>query len=168
MLKIAAVPSQALTNIVKFEDELRGSPELQGRLAYARAWYAHQDKKGRWRFAPSKFVGYEGIDAKTYLQVAEESDGRRTEAQLQMWFAALDPMSELYEEVSRALFAFLAKYGKAPSTKMRINVLRKRRKLYSGALEEDAHDTLVNLMLAVARTLPKAHLHHLRKQLQDV
>jgi hypothetical protein len=60
-------------------------------------WYAVKDDKGRWRFAPSKFVGYEGIDAKTYLQAAEESDGRRTEAQLQMWFAAIDPMSELYE-----------------------------------------------------------------------
>jgi len=123
------LPTRYDADIHKFDVELSRSPDLQARLAYARAWYAHQDESGRWCFGPSKFVGYEGISAKAYLQTAEESDGRRTEAQLQMWFGAVDPASALYQELSTALFALLAKYGKAPSTKMFLERIAKHRLL---------------------------------------
>jgi hypothetical protein len=170
MLKIASTPVQALANIRKFEKELRHSPELQGHLAYARAWYAHQDDSGAWCFAPSKFVGYAGIHAKAYLEGAEETDGRRTEAQLQMWFNVVDPTTALHDELSSALVAFLAKFGKTPSTKMRINVLRQRRRIKSDALtaDESQDAVVVNLIVAVAKTLPNTHFQNLRSQLEDL
>jgi hypothetical protein len=171
MLKIVTTPAQALANIIKFEQELQHSPDLQERLAYARAWYACQNKTGKWHFGPSKFVGYEGIDAKTYLRNAEkEADGRRTEAQLQMYFYAIDPTTPLHEELSSALVALLAKYGKSPSTKIRINVIRQRRRLTSpeAPTTDDTQNAVVNLMVAVAKTLPTTQFNHLLKQLEDM
>lgn len=169
MLKIVTVPAQAYRNIETFQSEVRANPDLQSRLAYARAWYAHQDQAGKWLFAPSKFIGYQDIDAKTYLEGAEESDGRRTEAQLQSWFNVVDPATPLHDELSSMLVAFLAQYGKAPSTKMRINVARQRRRLSSDAtLENDGHAAVVSLMIAVAKTLPSQHFDNLRVQLEDI
>src|SRR6266699_3011157 len=121
MLKMITTPAQAISNIRRFEAELQDNPELQGRLAYVRAWYANKGEDGRWCFAPSKFVGYQDIDGRNYLEHAEESDGRRTEAQLQTSFAVVDRNHPLYEELHSALVAFLARYGKTPSTKARIN-----------------------------------------------
>jgi hypothetical protein len=168
MLKIVTVPAQAYRNIDKFQSEVRANPDLQSRLAYARAWYAHQDQNGKWLFAPSKFIGYQDIDAKKYLE-AEESDGRRTEAQLQLWFNAVNPATPLHDELSSMLVAFLSQYGKAPSTKMRINVARQRRRLSSDAtLENDGHDAVVSLMIAVAKTLPSQHFDNLRAIINDI
>jgi hypothetical protein len=169
MLKIISSPGWAFANIFNFASAVESSPELQARLAYARAWYALQDKEGCWCFAPSKFAGYEGIDAKTYLENAEQSDGRRTEAELQLYFAVVDRTAPLYEELRSALFAFLAKFGKAPSKKIRINVIRERLVPSTDASSaEEANDAVVNLMIAVARTLPAKHFQNLQDQLEEI
>jgi hypothetical protein len=168
MLTIVTTPRQAFDNIEKFEAELKKNPELQARLAYARAWYARQDQSGKWFFAPSKFVGYQGIDAQTYLE-AEGIDGRRTEVQLQMWFRVIDSASPLHDELNSKLVLLLAPYGKAPSTKARINVERQRRRLSPVATSESAaHDAIVSLMVAVAKTLPSEHFESLHSQLEDI
>ena len=158
MFKVASTPQIVLSNIRRFGDEVRNSPELQGRLAYARAWYASQNDRGEWQFGPSKFVGYEGLDAKQYIKSAEQRDGRRTEAQLQQWFAVVDPSSELYGELSSALIAFVAEFGKVPSTKMRINVLK-------APEEAVSNDAIVELMVAVAKSLPSSQLAKLRARI---
>jgi hypothetical protein len=166
MLQIVDSPGGAVANIRRFEAEVRRNSELQARLGYARAWYAFED--GKWYFAPSKFAGYQDIDAKAYLE-AEEADGRRTEAQLQAYFAVVDPATPLYQDLKSGLFAFLARYGKSPSTKIRINVLRPVRRLASDTSStEQANKAVVDLMLAVARTLPTKHFHQLRDQLEDM
>jgi hypothetical protein len=172
VLKIVAVPAQALANIRRFEAELKGSSELQARLAYARAWYADKDDKGQWRFGPSKFIGYQDIDAKIYLATAEETDGRRTEAQLQDWFHVVTADDPLQSELNAALVSFLAKYGKTPSTKARISVQRERRRLsfIRGARTDEKNETsnLVNLLVVVARSLPEEQFRQLRDQLEDI
>ena len=78
---------------------------------------------------PSKFIGYQDIDAETYVQGADEADGRRTEAQLQSWFKVVDPSTSCHNDLYAALSSFLAEYGKTPSTKTRISVLRAIRSL---------------------------------------
>jgi hypothetical protein len=169
MLKIVSVPAQALANIRKFEDELKGSPELQARLAYARAWYAYKDAGG-WHFGPSKFIGYQDIDAATYLAMAEDTDGRRTEAQLKTFFFTPNSANPLHAELNSALVVFLAKYGKTPSTMARINVARDMRRAFSNdkSEREIAASAVVDLMLAVAKTLPEDHFKQLRNRLEDV
>lgn len=163
--KLSSSAATVLANIARFQHEVDKSAELQDRLAYARAWYANRDKKGNWQFGPSKFVGYEGLDAANYIAVAQDIDGRRTEAQLHQWFLVVDPSSALHQELSGALFAFLGHYGKAPSTKMRISVLHDvHREHFDGELP-DASAAIIDLIVAVANTLPPHHLATLRARL---
>ena len=63
MPSLATSPRRVRQAIKRFENEVRGSSGLAGRLSYARAWYACRDAKGRWQFGPSKFVGYERLTA---------------------------------------------------------------------------------------------------------
>ena len=154
-----------LSNIARFGEEVEKSRALQKRLAYARSWYACQDDEGLWRFGPSKFVGYEGMTAVGYIDTAEDRDGRRTEAQLQQWFTAVDPGSELGTQLSSALYRFLASYSKAPSTKMRISVPNEVHAAHFGATASDPHDILVATLIAAAKTLPPSHLEKLRANL---
>lgn len=169
MLKIIISPDQAYENILKFQQELRGSAEMQARLSYARAWYACQDEAGAWRFAPSRFVGYQDIDAAGYLEAETDApDGRRTEAQLRMFFGVADPASPLHAELMDALFAFLATFSKTPSTKIRIHVMKDRRRLPADeAAPSDAHDAIVDLVLAVSKTLPAPQLQRLLAELSE-
>ena len=168
MLTIVTTPAQAMSNIRRFEPEIQNSPELKARLAYARAWYALKDEHGQWLFGPSKFIGYQDVTAKAYLE-DEDTDGRRTEMQLQRYFRTIDANDALYPEVSSELAVFLAKHGKAPSNKMRINVLRDRRLIASpDTLPSDSQAAVVDLMVAVSKTLPDELFRRLRSQLDDV
>jgi hypothetical protein len=168
MLKMVATPEQVLDNIRKFEVEVKGSPDLQARLAYARAWYAEKDERGRWHFGPSKFIGYQDIDAKIYLAKAEDSDGRRTEAQLQSWFKVVGAETALHAELTSALVTFLSQYGKAPSTKARISVGRERRRLFLSGNEGGGTSDVVRLIVAVAKNLPEEEFRELREQLEEI
>ena len=120
---LAVSPNSVSDAIHRFADEVRRSRQLAGRLSYVRAWYAEQDENGRWWFGPSKFVGYEGLDAATYVELWNTGlDGRKTEAHLQRWFREIDSSSGLYGHLNSELSAFLALYDKAPNRKKRINV----------------------------------------------
>jgi len=162
---VASDLAGVLSNIARFGEEVKNSRALQKRLAYARSWYAYQDQEGQWRFGPSKFVGYDRMTAEGYIDTAEDRDGRRTEAQLQQWFTAVDPESELGTRLSSALYGFLAGYGKAPSTKMRINIPNDVHQKHFGAIAPDPHDILVATLIAAAKTLPPSHLEKLKASL---
>lgn len=165
MSKIATSPETVLDNIARFQREIKKSTDLQDRLAYARAWYATRDKKGEWQFGPSKFVGYHDLDAIEYIKTSHNIDGRRTEAQLQQWFTILPTDSELHAELSEALSSFLGRYGKAPSTAMRINILHGVYQEYVEREAPDATAAIVDLIVAVAKTLPLASVTKLKERL---
>lgn len=163
---VASDSKGVLSNIARFAQEVGKSSPLQKRLAYARSWYAYRDEAGHWRFGPSKFVGYDGMTAGGYIDTAEDRDGRRTEAQLQQWFTAVDPASELGAQLSSALYEFLARYGKVPSTKMRINIPNEIHEAHFPATKaDDPHDILVATLIAAANALPPSHLEKLRVSL---
>ncbi len=116
-------PAQVATNIRNFNKEIAGSTELQSRLGQVHAWYALRTEEG-WQFGPSKFVGYAGNSAATYLKTYRESaDGRRTERVLETWFSPADPDSRLGHELFEALFRFLAQWGRAPRMGARLAVV---------------------------------------------
>jgi hypothetical protein len=159
---VASDLQSVLLNITRFGAELQKSAALQKRLAYVRCWYASEGNEGQWQFGPSKFVGYDGMTAEGYVDTAEGRDGRRIEAQLQQWFTAVDPGSKLGSELGSALYRFLAMYGKAPSTKMRISVPNKVYETTFGAVARNAHDVLVETIVAAAHALPPSHFEKLR------
>ncbi len=152
-----------------FEAELQRSPPLAGRLAYARAWYACRDAQGRWHFGPSKFVGYENLTAQRYVTLSRNGlDGRRTESQLRKWFTLIDPSTELYEQLSSQLSAMLATHGKAPSRKMRISIPREDYDELHGEGPASTSPPVIDLMVAVAKSLPNSELMLLRKRLMAI
>ena len=126
MPALASTLHVVAANINRFAYEVRRNPALANRLAYFRAWYAEQGEDGRWRFGPSKFVGYEGLDGETYLELSTRHclDGRITEPHVQQWFMEINTSAELYELLSAKLSAYLAQYGKSPNGRMRINIAK--------------------------------------------
>lgn len=103
------------------------------------------------------------MTASEYLD-GSPRDGRRTEAQLDQWFVEVPEDDELHAELYAGLVAFLDRYGKIPSTKARISVSAD---LYLADDEPDgeADAAIVDLILKVAKKLPKQELARLRAAL---
>ena len=81
-------------------------------------------------------------------------------------FTKWTQVSELYGVLSSELSAFLARYGKAPSRKMRINV---RNEVHDDRvpLGTDGDNTaLTDLIVAVAKLLSSSELDALRNRLK--
>lgn len=152
MSTIVPTLAQALRNIERFKEELDGSPELQRRLAFARAWYAHCSLDGTLHYAPSKFCGYKDMTADEYVN-DDPRDGRRTEKQLQTWFTQIDPADPLYDELSEGLMTFLADYGKPPSTAFRLNVTNEFYRDHNDANATTDDRTVADLIIAVSKQL---------------
>jgi len=119
---------QAIENIDHYQKAIEHDADIRARVARVWSWYSVKDKdSGRWKFAPSKFIGYRDADAKKYLAESGldgELDGRITERVLAEWFDTPPRGSRLERELLDALRAFLAPFGKAPGTRARINVPR--------------------------------------------
>jgi hypothetical protein len=143
----------ALHSIGRFAGELKGSLELQRRLAYVRAWYAHQNDDGVWRFAPSKFCGYKDMTAEEYIN-DDPRDGRQTEKQLHSWFTQLDDTDPLYLELSEKLTTFLDGYGKLPSAAYRINVTNDFLESRVDTGDTAAERAVADLLILVGQRLP--------------
>jgi uncharacterized protein (DUF433 family) len=92
-------------------------------MGYARGWYACRVSSGEWALAPSKFAGYVGNDAKTYLDAHRKRDGRVTERVLSQWFTEVEPGGALYDELVAILRDMFAGAGKAPNKLIHIHVL---------------------------------------------
>ncbi|RWP29078.1 hypothetical protein [Mesorhizobium sp.] len=163
MSQLVTNPAQVEANAVRFEGELAASAELQERLSYARAWYAFPRDRGGWRYVPSKFGGYKGMTAAEYLDDSPRN-GRRTEKQLGQWFVEVSEDDELHDELYDGLVDLLDTYDKAPSTAARISILAEA---YQNREDEpnEEDSTIVDLILLVAKKLPRNELERLRKAL---
>jgi len=153
MSTIVPTLAHAISNIERFEQELDRSPELQRRLAFARAWYCHQTADGEWCFAPSKFAGYSAMTAEEYIN-DDPRDGRRTEKQLQTWFNTIRENDPIYDDLSERLAAFLGRYGKPPSSAVRINVTNAFLEAREAPDDASVQRNIADLMIAVGRSLP--------------
>lgn len=159
--KLVQNRDEAIRNIHSFQGELERSQELQSRLAYCRAWYAIRQDDGTYLFGPSKFIGYSGMTAEEYVGPNNDRDGRRTESRLQDWFEEVtNPRAARLLESKLA--DYLAKFGKAPSKKARINVCRQPANIGAGA---DSDELLLNLLVAVLRRLSPEQRHWVRNRI---
>jgi hypothetical protein len=159
--------AQALDNIQRFKGELDRSPGLQERLAYARAWYTGFESDGSYTFGPSKFIGYRELSADEYL-AGGGLDGRQTEHRLRQWFVEIGPDHIAYAPLLEQLHDFLAGYGKAPSSAMRINIpiaAHDEALANVTAFTGDSDHMLAELLIAVAQRLPHAERLRVREAL---
>ena len=126
MAEFADSPEEVEDAIMRYARELNQSPGLAGRLSNVRSWYAVKHEKGKWHFGPSKFVGYMGLNADSYLNLSKKGkiDGRKTEEFLsqKQWFQVIEPHSDLHDILFEELTNFLSAYGKTINKIARINV----------------------------------------------
>ena len=125
--------AQVIENIRRYQDEIGESAELVRRMTRVRGWYAVEANDGTWLFGPSKFIGYVGLTAETYVQMSPRTyepredrlDGRETEPVLQRWF---EPPMHHADELDRALRSFLRTTRREetvePNKRARISVLK--------------------------------------------
>ena len=114
--------AQAVNNIRRYQTELDESSELVRRMRNVRHWYAIEDR-GRWLFAPSKFVGYTANTTKVYLERHKYRDSRDTEKTLKRWFEAAP--RDLGIELRGALLDFFEKHEHpGPNRKANIYILK--------------------------------------------
>jgi uncharacterized protein (DUF433 family) len=125
-LRLASSTADVVANILGYGAELDRVGGLQELLSMAPAWYACRDaNSGEWRFAPSKYVGYVGMNGAAYLANNGrdgEHDGRKTERQLEKWFKPVGPDSALHRQLMEKLTDLLSDYGKAPNKRCRFSV----------------------------------------------
>ena len=125
MESVVANLDEAVDNINRYQIEVRKEPGLAKLMKQAHAWYAIRSNDGTWRFAPSKFIGYAGNNARAYLMEAHHRDGGSTEAVLKNWFVVVPPETRRGAELNDALRSFLKSHGHSgPRKDARICVLR--------------------------------------------
>lgn len=110
---LVASLDEVVDNIVRYEHEVRGSPELAARMTRVHAWYALESDDGTWSFAPSKFVGYVQTTAANYLKDARRRDSGQTEKVLEEWFEAEPPDTPRGARLADALRKFIGSLGYA-------------------------------------------------------
>jgi len=152
----AANSADVATNIERYDGALEKSRELQRRASYHQSWYGVRKDDDTWIFGPSKFVGYEALDADEYVESAVERNGRATETHLQKWFTVVEDTDPLHVELMAALRSRLGELGLTPRATTRINILpsdrqpgnRRRQRV-----QPSRDDDLVNLLIRVASRL---------------
>ncbi|MBP1807214.1 hypothetical protein [Rubellimicrobium aerolatum] len=141
--------AEAREAILAFERELRRSPELAGRLAYARTWVALK-ADGGWHYAFARWAGVRGLDAATYLAASERLDGRKSDAVLSAWFAPVaDPRRQ--EKHLRRLRELFLRHAQGQPPNARLRVLEPA--LPATGPDKDRERQLVDLLEAVYRNL---------------
>ncbi len=158
----------ALAGIRRLNESLDAHPELAERLGQAHAYYTLEQSDGEPLFGFSKFVGYEGMTPEQYLRDYKTTlDGRNTEHALSPWFEEVRPGSPAYNELFARLSDWLSGYGKRPrggkNQQVRLMVVRPDFRECEDATTEDRR--LLDLLIAVADTLPTSQRHELRAAL---
>lgn len=153
---MAAGPPALITSLqeareatLAFERELRRSPELAGRLAYARAWVAIK-AEGEWHYAFSRWAGHRGLDAGAYLAASEAMDGRRSDAALAAFFAPVGDPRRHQKHMRRLRDLFLRHgQGQAPNARTRFLEIA----VVEPGQERSEEKQLLDLLEAVFRNL---------------
>lgn len=160
-----STPADVAANIERYAAALRGSKELRRRARYHQSWYGVQRQDGTWAFGPSKFVGYENLDANEYVETSVERNGRTTEVHLRKWFNVVEAADPMRLELVGALRTWLATFGLVPRAKIRINVrLEQGQHAPSkpASAEPTANDDLVDLLIRVSQRLSGPEVARLR------
>lgn len=158
-MELVTTSDQVRDAIAKLNEDLQAVPELANRTKLVHTWIIDATEPDKPKFGFSKWAGYVRLDAETYLNNYKLLNGRNTEWALKGLCSEIHPSSKQYRTYHRALSEWLAAFGKTPRNPVRLMVLEAEQ-------EETADDrTLLDLLIAVADTLPLAQRHELRDRL---
>lgn len=150
---------EVIENIKKFNSEVAlyamGNQDssitlLVENISHYRAWYAYWDKdENKYLFAPSKYIGYQNMDAKQYAELNRSYlDGRKTEIVLANWYQTLDESSDSYEDLRTKLSDYCWNHNKSLNALFRINVLKQENE--KDILEKDLVDLIYKVYLGLS------------------
>lgn len=161
-MKLVTHASQAIDNIATLQRELGDSPQLVDRLGFVHSFYVDDRDAEHPCFGFSKWIGYQGLEALTYLRDYKELNGRNTEWALKDFFEELPPGSREYRRFHRQLTDWLASFGKTPRQGVRLMVLKSEHKEMAAP---DTDRRLLDLLIAVSDLLPTDQQRELRMHL---
>jgi len=162
-MRLVSSAAQVRQNIATLENELAKAPELSERFGFVHVWYIDAGIPDEPKFGFSKFIGYEGLDAATYLKNYAEMDGRNTEWAMRDFAHEIKPETPAFRAYMSQLRDWLAGFGKTPRKTVRLMVLDEAQ---MDPVETPAEDRrLFDLLLAVAETLPLQQKMELRSRL---
>ena len=153
--------TEALENITRLQEELGKSADLAERLGLVHAWYVDTRDPTKPLFGFSKFVGYQSLDAETYLRDSKELDGRNTEWILKDFFDEVEPNTQRFEDYRNELVHWLAQFGKTPRKKIRLMVLKPELR----EKDEVENRKILELLVAVAADLPAHQRQELKRSI---
>ncbi len=162
-MKLVSNANQVRENISVLQQEAITNSALPELFGFVHVWYIDAEKPEEPKFGPSKFIGYEGMDAATYLQNYKNMDGRDTEVILPEYAHELNPDTPTYRAYFSKLCDWLAGFGKTPRKSVRLMVLDQTQMDPLHTPTEDR--CLLDLLLAVAETLPLHQKMELRGRL---
>ena len=150
---------EVIENIKKFNSEVAlyatGDQDssitlLVENISHYRAWYAYWDKEeNKYLFAPSKYIGYQNMDAKQYAELNRSYlDGRKTEIVLANWYQTLDESSDSYEDLRTKLSDYCWNHNKNLNALFRINILKQENE--KDILEKDLVDLIYKVYLGLS------------------
>lgn len=160
-MKLVTTVSQVLNNISTLSLELDNTPELVDRVGLVHTWYIDARDREDPKYGFSKFVGYQGLDAETYLRNYKKLNGRNTEWALRDMCEELRPGSPEYLRYHEALVDWLAGFSKKPRNPVRLMLLKPE--IRNQPQSEDRR--LLELISAAADLLPLDQRHELRSRL---
>lgn len=134
---------------------------LQDRLSNNIAWYAY-NREGKWRFGPSKFIGYQSLSAHDYLNNSHKLSGSDTEKALKAIGVPVQENSPLFLDLRSQLTELLNKYEKRPNVGIRFKIVKAAPDLQS----QDETKDLLELLTRIAYTLPASARKELRDRLK--
>ncbi len=160
-MKVVRNANQALDNIARLQTEWARSPDLVKRVSLVHAWYVDTRDPEHPLFGFSTFVGYQDLNAESYLRDYKELNRMNTEWVLKGLFEELGPRTPEFRRYHSELTDWLDTFGRAPRKKVRLMVLKPE-------FREDpiaADRRLLDLLTAVADMLPLNQRHELRARL---
>jgi hypothetical protein len=143
--------TQVVENIYTFNKEVetyldnnQDAPinTLVNNIPHYRAWYCIYDKESKTHlFAPSKYIGYKGMNASFYHKENTTGlDGRQTESVLANWYEQIPSFHPQYEDLSEKLRGFCSRFGKKPNSLFRISIVLETQE--KGSIEGDVVDLI--------------------------
>lgn len=166
-MKLARDLETVLDAIRQLNSELPNHPELADRLGLVHAFYVLEEENQEPLFGFSKFVGYENLTAKKYLNIYNDLNGLNTEHSLKTWFDEVKKGTPQYDRLYSALESWLGQFGKRPrggdTQKVRIMIVKPELREPRSMAGEDRR--LLSLMIAVADLLSAAQRVELRAAL---
>lgn len=166
VMQLVSNVGQIQANMKRLSEGLNCSPDLAKHFGFAHTWYVDAQDPEEPIFGFSKFVGYEGVDAATYLNQYRILNRRNTELALKAFCEELEPDSPQFEAYHAKLTEWLAKFGKNPRNPVRLMVLKSEPQHDDGAEDHSAEDRrLLELLVAIADLLPLNQKHELRSRL---